>query len=96
MGADSLHDFPTWREPQRIVSLAHLAVVNRGGTPTPDLGPVCETLGVDVTSRVQFVTVPGNDVSSSDIRRRVSEHKSIRYMAPRAVECYIETHALYQ
>jgi nicotinate-nucleotide adenylyltransferase len=96
MGADSLYDFPTWREPLNIVQLAYLAVVNRGGTPLPDLGPVCENLGADITSRVQFVTVPGNDVSSSDVRRRVAEHKSIRYMTPRAVECYIETHGLYK
>jgi nicotinate-nucleotide adenylyltransferase len=95
MGADSLKDFPTWREPQRIVELANLAVVNRGGAPLPDLEPLRETLGETFASHLQFVTIPGNDVSSSDIRRRVGEGMSIRYMTPRAVECYIGTHALY-
>src|SRR5262249_39184 len=94
MGADSLHDFPTWREPDRIVQLAHLAVVNRGGTPLPDLEPLHDILG-DRASRVQVVTIPGNDLSSSDIPRPAREGKSIRYMTPRAVECYIGTHGLY-
>ncbi len=96
LGADSLHDFHTWREPQRIVRLARLAVVNRGGAPLPDLDPICEIVGNDLASRVQVVTVPANDVSSSDIRRRVGQRKSIRYMTPRAVECYIETQGLYR
>jgi len=95
MGADSLQDFPTWRDPQRILQLAHLAVVNRGGAPLPNLEPLRDILG-DRASRVHFVTIPGNDLSSSDIRRRAGQGQSIRFMTPRAVECYIETHALYR
>ena len=36
MGADSLADLPTWREPARICELASPIVVGRGGTPAPD------------------------------------------------------------
>ena len=36
MGADSLRDLPTWREPARICELALPAVVRRGGSPEPD------------------------------------------------------------
>lgn len=96
MGADSLRDFPTWREPARILELATLAVVNRGDTPPPDLEPLRRQFGPRVDDRLQFVTIPGLDLASSDIRRRVAAHKSIRYMIPRAVECYIETHKLYE
>ena len=96
LGADSLVDFPTWREPRRIVELARLAVVNRGGAPLPDLELIRPVLGAALKSRIQFVTIPGVDISSSDIRRRVREGKSIRYMTPRAVECYIQTHGLYK
>ena len=95
MGADSLAEFPTWREPRRIVELAQLAVVNRGGTPLPDLEPLRALLGEALLSRIHVVTIAGVDISSSDIRRRIGEGKSIRYMVPRAVECYIETHVLY-
>lgn len=96
LGADSLVDFPTWREPRRITELAYLAIVNRGAAPLPDLAPLRPVLGTALDSRLEFVTVPGVDISSSDMRRRVHEGTSIRYMTPRAVECYIETHGLYK
>jgi len=95
MGADSLNDFPTWREPVRILDLARLAVVNRGAAANPDLGPLRERFGDRVTDRIEFVTIPGVEISASDIRLRVRERRSIRFMTPRAVECYIETHRLY-
>jgi nicotinate-nucleotide adenylyltransferase len=96
MGADSLAEFSTWREPRRIVELAELAVVNRGGAAPPDLEPMRALLGESLLSRIHIVTMTGMDISSSDIRRRISEGKSIRYMVPRSVECYTETHELYR
>lgn len=95
MGADSLHDFLTWREPGRILELATVVAVNRGGAPAPDLGPLERALGPGVRQRVQIVDIPGLEISSRDLRRRVAEQKSIRYMTPRAVECFIETQGLY-
>lgn len=95
MGADSLRDFPTWREPERILELATLAVVNRGDQPAPDLAPVRDLLEGRGGSRVKLVTMPAVDISSSDIRRRAGDGESIRYLTPRAVECYIATHQLY-
>lgn len=96
MGADSLRDFPTWREPARILELATLAVVNRGDIPPPDLEPLTRQFGPSAARRVQVVSIPGLDLASSDIRRRVIEGQSIRYMTPRAVECYIDTHKPYE
>jgi nicotinate-nucleotide adenylyltransferase len=95
LGADSLIDFPAWREPRQIVELARLAVVNRSGAPLSDLAPLRPTLGDAIETRIDFVTIPGVDISSSDLRRRIREGRSIRFMTPRAVECYIETHKLY-
>lgn len=95
MGADSLRDFPTWREPQRILELATLAVVNRGDEPLPDFGPLQRQFGPAAANRVCSVTIPAIDFSATDLRRRVAAGQSIRFMTPRAVECYIRTHSLY-
>jgi nicotinate-nucleotide adenylyltransferase len=97
MGADSLHDFPTWREPRSIVEIARVGVVNRHADLTPAvLEPLRHLLGSDLTDRIQLVTIPMIDISSSDIRARIREGRSIRYMTPRAVECYIAKNQLYR
>lgn len=91
IGADALRDFPTWREPERIVTLARLAAVNRGGTTLPE----------EITTRQRFydriddVTMPALTLSASDLRQRVAKGHSVRFLVPRAVEIYIERHGLY-
>ena len=95
LGADSLFEFPTWREPQRILTLATVAAANRPGLPKPDLAPLRAALG-PAAEAIKLVTIPGCDLSSTDLRQRVREGKSIRYLVPRAVECYIDQHGLYR
>jgi nicotinate-nucleotide adenylyltransferase len=90
IGADSLADLPHWREPARIARLATIVVVNRPGVaaPMPDFGPDAKP--------IQQVVVPPIGVASHDLRQRVAEGRSIRFMVPRGVEAYIATHGLYR
>lgn len=96
IGGDSLNDLSGWREPDRIVELAIVVAVNRGDRPLPTQAELIDHLGPDIASRVKLVTMPGIDLSSTDIRRRVREGKSIRFMVPRAVEAYIAEQKLYR
>lgn len=89
IGADNLADFDKWREPERILSLATLAVVDRPGVE----GKMPEMLKPE---NVRRIPAPIMDISASLIRGRVREGGSIRYLVPPAVENYIHTHALYQ
>jgi nicotinate-nucleotide adenylyltransferase len=94
IGADSLADLPTWREPGRIAQLATIVVVNRPGleevdpASLPDFGPGSYPL--------MSVTIPSIGIASTDLRRRLTEGRTVRYMVPRAVETYIEAHGLYR
>lgn len=92
IGADSLRDFPTWREPQRIAELARVVAVNRGEQPDPDLTAFRAAYG----DRIDLVRMPGLDISATDLRRRAAAGRSLRYLVPRAVEVYIQLHRLYQ
>jgi nicotinate-nucleotide adenylyltransferase len=87
VGSDSLRDLPTWREPAQIAELAALLVAERPEFPLPgDAGPF----------HLKLVAMPLIQISSTELRQRVSTGHSIRYLTPRAVECYIETHRLYR
>ena len=94
IGADSLVDLPTWRDPDRIARLATIVVVNRPGiaevdaASLPDFGPGSHPL--------QSVTIPPIGIASHDLRRRIAEGRTIRYMVPRGVEAYIEAQGLYR
>jgi nicotinate-nucleotide adenylyltransferase len=98
MGADSLRDLPTWREPEQICSLCYPAVVRRGGMPEPDfsvLAPLVSSERLAMIKSAQ-VEMPAIELSSTDLRERAAAGKSLRFRTPRAVEKYIETHGLYR
>jgi nicotinate-nucleotide adenylyltransferase len=94
MGEDSLRDFPTWREPERIARLARLAVVTRPRVEV-DIASVVRAVPA-LAGRVACVTIPELDIASHDLRARVAAGRPIAYQTPRAVEDYIVAHNLYR
>ncbi len=93
MGEDSLRDLPTWRDPERILRLAELAVAGRPGIDA-DLEALAATLpGFD--GRVHIVPMAEVPYSSSEIRERVRGGESITGLVPETVERYIHEHGLY-
>jgi nicotinate-nucleotide adenylyltransferase len=61
------------------------------------LDTLAETLGAEQVERIRsgVVNTPLIDLSSTEIRRRVSEDRSIRFMVPESVRGYIDRHGLY-
>ena len=87
LGSDAIAGMHTWHESPSLAGLATFVGVGRPGHTLnqPSL------MGLDV----EFVEVPLVEISSTDIRRRVSENQSIRYLLPDSVANYIATHNLY-
>ncbi len=96
MGADSVRDLPTWREPHRILELAQILAVNRGDRPAMAWETLAAHFSPAELQRIVPVTMPGIDLSSSDLRRRAAAGLSLRYLVPRAVEIYIQQQKLYR
>lgn len=98
IGGDSLRDLGAWREPQRICQLATPVAVGRVGSPPSDYSSLESIVSPQRLERIRrhAVEMPLVELSSTDIRRRVAESRSIRYMMPRAVEMYIAEHGLYR
>jgi len=85
MGADNLRTFHRWKDPQGILKLAALVILNRPG------------FDKDYPKRWPYVKInmPAVDISSSDIRQRLKTKKSIWYLTPKAVIRYIKRYRLY-
>jgi nicotinate-nucleotide adenylyltransferase len=89
LGADMLIDFVNWKNPDEILKQVRLLVMERPGY---DVG----LAGKRFLSQCTFVKTPLIDISSSQIRRRICEGKSIRYWVPKAVERFILEKGLYR
>ncbi len=83
IGSDNLAGFPGWKEPEEILELATLAVINRPGGP-PD-------------SAVPHLALewPAMEISSSWLRRRMAAGHGCRYLLPEGVWAYIREEGLY-
>jgi nicotinate-nucleotide adenylyltransferase len=88
MGADSLKEFATWRDPQAIRRLATLVVAVRPGGG--------RSHGRRRDRRVVHLENPGLDISSSLVRSRVRAGRSVRYLVPESVRTYVLRHGLYR
>ena len=109
MGMDSFAEIESWREYERLFSLAHIVVTSRPGAPDGDpltLLPVAmaDEFCYDYAAKklrhksgysVVFLEETYLDISSTKIRRLAGEKRSIRYLTPAVVEEYVNRHALY-
>lgn len=91
IGADQAVSFTKWKQWEKIIHLAKLSIVWRPGFPDDEIEEIDKTL-----KKPLRIKAPLMDISSSDIRERIREGKSIRYIVPDAVAGYIEKMRLYR
>ncbi|HEX6152755.1 MAG TPA: nicotinate-nucleotide adenylyltransferase [Solirubrobacterales bacterium] len=94
MGADAAVGLESWREPERVVELASLAVARRAGVSDPEVAAVMRSLGCE--ERATMLEMPQFGVSSSAVRERARQGKPLRYFAPDAVAAFIEGEGIYR
>ncbi len=93
MGSDSLLQLGEWHEPEELLSLCSLAVAPRPGDAPEAIAAAAGRWGA---SRVTMLDLPLLGVSSSGLRRRAAEGRSLRYLVPHRVEQYIQETGLYR
>jgi nicotinate-nucleotide adenylyltransferase len=93
LGGDQAAALPDWHEPETVLSLATVAVVERTNWSRNAIGiKIGRLRGAE---RIRYLDMPIIQISSSAIRRRVAEGRPIRYLVPDKVASYIGANALY-
>ncbi|HXQ28956.1 MAG TPA: nicotinate-nucleotide adenylyltransferase [Gemmatimonadales bacterium] len=85
LGADAVGALPHWHDIALLPRLADVIAFSRPGgllAPHPAI--------------TRTVSVPAIEISATDVRARVAESRSIRYLVPDAVREYIAAHGLYR
>jgi nicotinate-nucleotide adenylyltransferase len=93
MGEDSLSDLLRWRDPDRIIQLARLAVLRRPGYE-PDW-PTLDRALPQLRARIDWIDHTEIAISASDIRQRVQRGLPITSFVPAPVIDYISAQQLY-
>lgn len=93
MGSDSYRDLPEWHEPMRLFDHASL-LVGRRPKSVFDQELLWRVLP-PARTQTEFVDIPLIEISSTEVRKRVSEHLPIDYLVPRPVQDYIAETGLY-
>jgi nicotinate-nucleotide adenylyltransferase len=108
LGIDSFLEIDTWKEHKRLFDYAHFVVIQRPGFSAEELEPFLHSLGVKFERGREentFVVPSGHsvickeatlmDISSTRIREKVAEGKSVRFLVPETVRSYILQNGLY-
>ncbi|PSR22102.1 MAG: nicotinic acid mononucleotide adenylyltransferase [Sulfobacillus acidophilus] len=94
-GADAILDIVTWRNPDSIFRHARLIAASRPGYSLQKIHELERQLGTEPLTRIHPLEVPALAISSSQIRARLREGLSIKYLVPEAVEHYIAKNDVY-
>ncbi len=94
LGQDALEDVPNWRDPERLIALARLAVATRGGERRS--AAALDRLVPGLSGRVTWIEMPYLEVSATELRRRAAAGQSLGDGTPDAVAAYIRDQRLYR
>ncbi|EHM13108.1 MULTISPECIES: nicotinate-nucleotide adenylyltransferase [Jonquetella] len=92
-GIDAVMTMDSWAEAEELPNLCRVVAVNRPGFAGENYR--FENLSERLRQSIVQIEIPLMSISSTDVRRRVSQKRTVRYLIPRAVEQYIAKRKLY-
>lgn len=96
-GADAFYSMNTWHRAEELMESCHFIAATRPGFDKEDLlRSLTDSMKNNPNLRISFLDVPALSISSSDIRQRIENGLSIRYLLPESVEAYIHKYHLYE
>lgn len=95
-GADSILNLHTWKRYEDLIRKCFFIAVTREGYNTEKLYKRIKELHKVYGERIFDVEIPSVGISSTQLRNRISNNKSIKYLLPPMVEQYIKKNKLYK
>jgi len=97
VGADSVDDLLNWHRIDELIDRCNLCVMFRGGFAEPDFAGFDAVLAPARAAKLRrnVIPTPLVDISSTEIRRRLSVGEDVADMVAPAVLDYIRQHNLY-
>jgi len=96
IGADNVPELVTWKNYRQVLEMCEFVAAYLPGINMDETKKSVEQLERDCNAKITVAPVPLIDISSTDIRRRVKEGRSIKYLVPEKVEEYIIRNNLYR
>ncbi len=98
VSSETFNDMPNWYRPEQVCCLASLVIARRAGYSSPNFSAFD---GIVAPERLevfknQVVDSPLIGLSSTMIRKRIAQGRSVRFMTPDSVIEYIDAHNLYR
>lgn len=95
VGADTLEVLSSWRCFEKVAGMCTFAAVGRPGSDAGNIKACVEKLESTYGAKIALMAFDGPEISSTDIRKRVAEGRSIEALVPRGVAAYIARKGLY-
>lgn len=96
IGADSLLNFESWKDPSELLKKVNLIVADRLLRKDKDIIDEIRTLNSKYNIDISYLDSPIIEISSTEVRDRIKEGKSIRYLVREDVNRYILENSLYK
>ena len=96
LGADCLFSIEKWMQPEQIMANAILVSAVRGDADKESLYQQASYLQEKYDAKILLLNFPKEDISSSEIRTRILQNKSIEDYVPHTVAEYIQKHSYYK
>lgn len=96
VGADSLFHMTSWVYPKRIFANCSILAAVRDDKTISDMEEQVRLLQKKYHANIQLLQIARIDISSSDIRQKVSRGEPIEQEVPESVRAYIERKGLYR
>lgn len=95
IGADSIYQLDKWYKPDLFYKLCDLIVINRPGYEK-EINNQIKLIKNKYNVNAKLVEMPLMDISSSKIRKNITENKFFSDMLPASIVNYINEYKLYQ